>query len=55
MLVLTRKKEEAISIGDNVEIKVLSVSGNRVRLGITAPREVSVLRTEMGEQKATVR
>ena len=38
MLVLTRKKEQSIIIGEDVEIMVLGVSGDKVRLGITAPR-----------------
>jgi hypothetical protein len=45
MLVLTRKTNEAVMIGDDVEVVVLSVQGNRVRLGITAPRSVSILRS----------
>jgi carbon storage regulator len=47
MLVLSRKKNEAIVIGDNVRIKVLKVSGNTVRIGIQAPREVEVVRGEL--------
>ncbi|MBK8293458.1 MAG: carbon storage regulator CsrA [Solirubrobacterales bacterium] len=47
MLVLTRKREQSIVIGDNVEIMVLGVSGDKVRLGITAPREVEVFRKEV--------
>lgn len=47
MLVLTRKKEQSIIIGENVEIMVLGVSGDKVRLGITAPREVEVFRKEV--------
>lgn len=47
MLVLTRKREQSIIIGDNVEIMVLGVSGDKVRLGITAPREVEVFRKEV--------
>ena len=47
LLVLTRKKEQSILIGDNVEIMVLGVSGDKVRLGITAPREVEVFRKEV--------
>lgn len=47
MLVLTRKKEQSIIIGDNVEVMVLGVSGDKVRLGITAPREVEVFRKEV--------
>lgn len=47
MLVLTRKREQSIVIGDDVEIMVLGVSGDKVRLGITAPREVEVFRKEV--------
>lgn len=47
MLVLTRKTEETIVIGDDVEVMVLGVSGDKVRLGITAPREIEVFRKEM--------
>lgn len=47
MLVLTRKKDQSIIIGENVEIMVLGVSGDKVRLGITAPREVDVYRKEV--------
>ena len=47
MLVLSRKVEEVIRIGDDIEIKVLEVLGNRVRVGITAPRDVVVHREEI--------
>jgi carbon storage regulator len=47
MLVLTRKANESIMIGDNIEISVLSVLGEKVRLGIQAPREVPVFRKEV--------
>jgi carbon storage regulator len=47
MLVLTRKSNQSIMIGDEVEISVLSVAGDKVRLGITAPREVPVFRKEV--------
>lgn len=46
MLVLTRKTDESIRIGDDVEIIVVSVRGNRVRLGIRADREIPVRRAE---------
>ena len=54
MLVLTRKREQSIVIGDNVEIMVLGVSGDKVRLGITAPREVEVFRKEVIADRAGV-
>lgn len=47
MLVLTRKPSQGIMIGDGVEIQVLSVAGEKVRLGITAPRDVSIFRDEV--------
>ena len=47
MLVLTRKSNQSIMIGDDVEISVLSVSGEKVRLGISAPEEVPVFRHEV--------
>lgn len=45
MLILTRKYDERIRIGDGIELVVLSVEGNRVRLGIQAPADVSIART----------
>ncbi|HRV61058.1 MAG: carbon storage regulator CsrA [Solirubrobacterales bacterium] len=53
MLVLTRKKEQSIIIGENVEIMVLGVSGDKVRLGITAPREVDVFRKEVIDERGS--
>ena len=50
MLALTRKKGEAIVIGDNIEVVVLGVSGEQVKLGIVAPRSISVHRKEIFEQ-----
>ena len=47
MLVLTRKTNQSIMIGDDVEVSVLSVSGDKVRIGITAPREIPVFRKEV--------
>jgi carbon storage regulator len=47
MLVLTRKSNQSIMIGDDVEISVLSVNGEKVRIGIQAPREVPVFRKEI--------
>jgi carbon storage regulator len=47
MLVLTRKPGQSIMIGDGVEVQVLSVAGEKVRLGITAPRDVSIFRDEV--------
>ncbi len=50
MLVLTRKLEESVIIGENIEIKVLEIKGECVRLGISAPQEVSVYRKELYEK-----
>jgi len=53
MLALTRKKGDSIIIGDNIEIVVLGIQGEQVKLGILAPREVSVHRKEIYEQIQT--
>ena len=50
MLILTRKSGETIRIGDSIAISVVEIRGNQVRLGITAPRNVSVHRQEVYEQ-----
>ena len=47
MLVLTRKTNQSIMIGDEIEISVLAVSRDKIRLGITAPRDVPVFRKEV--------
>lgn len=47
MLVLTRKVNEEILIGDQIRIKVVDIGAGRIRLGITAPRNVTVLRDEV--------
>ena len=49
MLVLSRQKDESIMVGDNVEITIVDVRGDKVRLGITAPREIAVHRKEVFE------
>ncbi|MEN2467471.1 carbon storage regulator CsrA [Ornithinibacillus sp. JPR2-1] len=47
MLVLTRKRNEAIQIGDNIEITVLAIEGDQIKLGITAPKSVEIHRKEI--------
>ncbi|MFV0504058.1 MAG: carbon storage regulator CsrA [Lachnospirales bacterium] len=47
MLALTRKRKQSIIIGDNVEITILAVNGEQVKLGIDAPKEISVHRKEI--------
>ena len=47
MLVLTRKSNQSIMIGDDIEITVLAVMGEKVRIGIEAPRSVPVFRREV--------
>ncbi len=49
LLVLSRKTAEAICIGDEVEVTILSVEGDQVKLGISAPRTVDVHRKEVHE------
>ena len=50
MLILSRRPDESIHIGDEVTITVLSVKGKQVRLGITAPKDMSVHREEISER-----
>lgn len=50
MLALTRKTGQSIIIGDQIEITVVEVKGDQVRLGIKAPKEVSILRKEIYEE-----
>jgi carbon storage regulator len=50
MLVLNRKPNEVILIGDKIELKVLRINGNRVRVGITASPEIRVQRAEVRER-----
>lgn len=53
MLVLTRKAEEKIKIGDNVVVTVLGIEGGNVKIGIDAPKEITILRMEVFEQIQT--
>ena len=47
MLVLTRKSNQSFMIGDDIEVTVLSIIGDKVRIGIQAPREIPVFRKEV--------
>lgn len=48
MLVLTRKQNESIIIGEEIEVKITRINGNEVRVGISAPRHIPVYRKEIG-------
>ncbi|MBU5307853.1 carbon storage regulator CsrA [Clostridioides mangenotii] len=50
MLVISRKTDETILLGDDIEIKVISVDNNTVKLGISAPKDISILRKEIYEK-----
>ena len=47
MLVLSRKLNQAVLIGDNIEVVVVEIVRGKIRLGISAPKEISVIRTEL--------
>lgn len=47
MLVLTRKKNESIQIGEDIEIKILSVDGDQIKIGIEAPQSIDIHRKEV--------
>lgn len=47
MLALTRKKDEAIMIGDQIEIRIVDIVGDKVRIGISAPKDVKIYREEI--------
>lgn len=53
MLVVTRKTEESIIIADNIEIVVLEVGKDRVKLGITAPKDIKIIRNELRSAQET--
>ena len=47
MLVLTRKKDQQIKIGDDITLTVVRIDANRVRIGVAAPRDIRILRGEL--------
>jgi carbon storage regulator len=47
MLVLSRRKDESIIIGENIEVTIIDIQGDVIRLGIDAPKEVSIYRKEL--------
>ena len=51
MLVLSRRANESIAIGQDISISIVNVRGNRVRIGVAAPPEVSILRHELAAQR----
>lgn len=50
MLVLNRKLGESIILGDNIEIRILDITDGKIKIGIEAPRDVSILRKEVYEE-----
>lgn len=54
MLILSRKLDETIMIGEQIEVKVVSIRGGVIRLGISAPESVKILRSEIIDRKASV-
>jgi len=50
MLVLSRKAGQSILIGHNIEVKIIEVQGDQVRIGINAPRDVNILRKELMDE-----
>lgn len=53
MLVVTRKTEESIIIADNIEVTVLEVAKDRVKLGISAPKDIKIIRNELKHAQET--
>jgi len=53
MLVLTRKEKQSFMISDNIEITILEISGDKAKIAIDAPRDISILRKELLETKQT--
>lgn len=53
MLVVTRKTDESLIISDNIEITVLEIGKDKVKIGITAPKEIKVIRSELKDARQT--
>jgi len=53
MLVVTRKTDESVIIADNIEITVLEIGKDKVKIGINAPKEVKVIRSELKDARQT--
>lgn len=51
MLILTRRHGESVRIGDDITVTVIELTGNQIRLGIAAPRDVLILREELTERE----
>ena len=51
MLILTRTPGGAVTIGDNIDVRVLEVKGRQVRIGIAAPEDVDIVREELAEEE----
>ena len=52
MLVLSRKEKQEIMIGDNIIVKIIKVRGSKIKIGIEAPNNVAIARTELTADKA---
>ena len=55
MLVLSRRKNETICLGESIEITVIRISGDRVRIGVRAPADLPVLRQELNPKNGTAK
>ena len=54
MLILTRRSGETILIGDDIEVTVMRIAGNQVRIGIEAPKDVAIVREELDQEETEV-
>lgn len=53
MLVVTRKQDESLTISDNIEITVIEIGRDKVKIGINAPKEVKIIRSELKDARQT--